>query len=64
MTEGEIDKFLIEFGSGLGSCRHIRIIHPHDLDALQVHGLERIEIGQPSVFFLKVIGQDFCFDQI
>ena len=51
----EIRQFPIQLHGSRSSCRHVRIIRPHDLHSGQIHLLQRIEIRLPSVAGLQVI---------
>ena len=64
VAASEIYDFLQELARGGGSGRHMGIIHPHQLNALQRELLQGLEIGLPAVFLLQVVGEDFRLDEL
>ena len=60
----EGDKLLIQFSCSRSSCRHVRIVCPHDLHTAQIHSFQCLEIRLPAIFRLEVIGHDLRTGQL
>ena len=46
LSEG--DQLFVEFHAGVGACRHVRVVGPHQLDVRQVQLLQFLEVRLPA----------------
>ena len=61
---GESHEFLKGLHPCIATCRHVRIVGPHHLHVCEIHTLELIEVGLPSVVFTEVIVDDLCTEDL
>ena len=59
-TTGEIYQTFIHLHGGIGSCRHVGIVGPHQFYATQIHLFQFIEVGHPAGIFFQIVIYDFC----
>ena len=60
MTLSKINKFFVGFSSGISTCWHVWIVCPQKLHLAQIHFLQRIKIGLPTVILTQVIIRYLC----
>ena len=56
----EIDQSLVGLHACIASCGHVWIVGPHQLDVREVHLLQLLKVGLPTVVFLQVVVDHLC----
>ena len=59
----ESDQLFVEFHAGIGSCRHIRVVGPHQLDVRKVHLFQLFEVRLPAQFLFQLVRDQIGLDQ-
>ena len=55
LAAGKVDQALIQLGRGIGTGGHVGIVGPHELHTAEVHTLQLLEVGHPSILLLEVV---------
>ena len=55
MLLGECDESFVGFATGVATGRHIGIVGPHQSDKREVHLLQFVKVGLPSVVLTQIV---------
>ena len=58
MRLGKLHQTLIGLTTGTTSCRHVGIVGPHELHLREIHLLQFVEVGLPTVVLTQIIVHD------
>ena len=58
MTTSKVDQLFVGLHTSIAACRHVRIVCPHQLHAVEIHLLKLFEVGLPSIILAQIVVYD------